>query len=116
MLQNLKNLGAIMQQAQQMQGRMAEIKNRIAELRVDGAAGGDMVRVVASGDMKIISVAIDPTLLQDGDAEMLEELVCSAVNQALQKAKEKSAEAMAEVAGGLNIPGLGDALSKMGLG
>ena len=75
-----------------------------------------MVRVEATGDMKIIGVTIEQTLLEAQDREMIEELVSSATNQALQKAKEAAAGMMSEVAGGMNIPGLEDAISKMGLG
>ena len=106
----------MMQQAQQIQGRMAEVKEKITELRVEGIAGGEMVKVVATGDMKIISLNIERSLIESQDGEMIEELVTAAVNQALQKAKEAAAAAMSEVAGGMNIPGLGDALSKFGPG
>lgn len=115
-LKNLGNIGNMMQQAQQMQGKMAEAKEKVAELRVEGIAGGEMVKVQATGDMKIISVHIEQTLIDGQDREMIEELVAAATNQALQKAKEEAAAAMGEVAGGMNIPGLGDALSKLGLG
>lgn len=116
MFDQLKNLGNIMAQAQQMQGRMAEAKEKIAELRVEGSAGGEMVKVEATGDMTITNITIDPSLMETQDREMIEELTAAATNQALLKAKEAAASAMSEVAGGLNIPGLGDALSKMGLG
>lgn len=116
MFDKLKNLGAMMQQAQQMQSRMAEAKEKLSELRVQGSAGGDMVRVDASGDMKILGVQIEDALMQGQDREMLEELVMAATNQALQKAKDAAAAAMSEVAGGMDIPGLGDALSKLGGG
>jgi nucleoid-associated protein EbfC len=116
MFEQLKNLGSMMQQAQQIQGRMAEVKEKITELRVEGIAGGEMVKVVATGDMKIISLNIERSLIESQDGEMIEELVTAAVNQALQKAKEAAAAAMSEVAGGMNIPGLGDALSKFGPG
>ena len=116
MFDQLKNLGSMMQQAKQMQSRMAEVKEKVAEMRVEGIAGGEMVRVEATGDLRIIGVHIDPSLLETGDREMLEELVSSATNQALQKAKEAAANAMQEVAGGMDIPGLRDAMSKFGLG
>lgn len=116
MFDQLKNLGSMMQQARQMQSRMAEVKEKVAEMRVEGIAGGEMVRVEATGDLRIIGVHIDPSLLATGDREMLEELVSSATNQALQKAKEAAASAMQEVAGGMDIPGLSDAMSKFGLG
>ena len=116
MFDQLKNLGNMMAQAQQMQSRMAEAKEKIAELRVVGSAGGEMVRVEATGDMKILAVHIEQTLLDAQDSEMLEELMAAATNQAIQKAKEAAAEAMADVAGGMDIPGLSEALGKMGLG
>ncbi|HAD58922.1 MAG TPA: YbaB/EbfC family nucleoid-associated protein [Planctomycetaceae bacterium] len=116
MFDQLKNLGNMMAQAQKMQSRMTEAKEKIAELRVEGSAGGEMVRVEATGDMKILGVHIEETLLDAQDSEMLEELITAATNQAIQKAKEAAAEAMSEVAGGMDIPGLSDALGKMGLG
>ncbi|MEQ9408577.1 MAG: YbaB/EbfC family nucleoid-associated protein [Fuerstiella sp.] len=115
MFDQLKNLGNMMAQAKQLQGRMAEAKEKVSTLRVEGIAGGEMVRVEATGDMKIVSVRIDPALMETQDREMMEELIAAATNQALQKAQEAAAEMMSEIAGGLNIPGLGDALSKMGL-
>lgn len=75
-----------------------------------------MVRVQASGDLKILGISIDPGLLQSPDAEFLEDLITAAVNQALQKAKEAAAQEMAEITGGLNIPGLQEAMSRFGLG
>ena len=116
MFDQLKNLGSIMQQAQQMQGKMAEVKEKIGEMRVEGIAGGEMVRVEASGDMKIVGIHIEQSLIETQDREMIEELVAAATNQALQKAKEAAASAMQDVAGGMNIPGRGDAMSKFGLG
>lgn len=116
MFDQLKNLGNMMQQAQQIQGRMKEAKEKVSELRVEGIAGGEMVRVEATGDMKIVAVHVEQSLLETQDRELLEELVAAATNQALQKAKDAAASAMSEVAGEMNIPGLGDALSKFGLG
>ena len=115
MFDQLKNLGNMMAQAQQLQGKMADAKEKIAEIRVEGIAGGEMVKVEASGDMRVISVSIEQSLIETQDREMVEELVAAATNQALQKAKEAAAAQMSEVAGGMDIPGLGDALSKMGL-
>ena len=115
MFDQLKNLGNLMQQAQQLQGRMQEAKAKVSELRVEGIAGGEMVKVEATGDMTIVAVHIEQSLVDTQDRELLEELVTAAANQALQKAKQAAADAMSEVAGGLNIPGLGDALSKFGI-
>ena len=116
MFDQLKNLGSMMQQAQQIQGRMKEVKEKVAELRVEGIAGGEMVKVEMTGDIQMVGIHIEPSLLETQDREMIEELVVAATNQALQKAKDAAASAMSEVAGGMDIPGLGDALSKFGIG
>ncbi len=116
MLKGLGNLASIMKNAQEMQSRMQEARQRLSELKIEGSAGGEMVKVTASGEMKILSVQIEPSLLETQDREMIEELVAAATNQALQKVREASAQAMTDIAGGMDIPGLGDALSKLGLG
>ncbi len=116
MFKGLGNLASLMKQAQEMQGRMGEMKESLADIRVQGSAGGGMVTIEASGQQSILGCRIDETLLEAGDREMLEDLLVGAVNQALEKAKEAAAQEMAKVTGDLNLPGLGDALSKMGLG
>lgn len=121
MFKGLGNLTGMMQQAREMQERMAGAKDRIAAVRVEGSAGGGMVTVQATGDLRILSVRLDPALLTSGDQqapdrEMIEDLITSAMNQALQKARDESAAEMARITGSLDVPGLQDALSKMGLG
>lgn len=121
MFKGLGNLTGMMQQAREMQERMAAARDRIGALRVEGSAGGGMVTVQATGDMRIQTVKLDPTLLaateqHPPDRELIEDLIASAVNQALQKAKDESAAEMARITGSLDVPGLQDALSKMGLG
>lgn len=116
MFKGLGNLTGMLQQAREMQERMAAAKDRIAALRLEGSAGGDMVRVQATGDLRIVSISFDPLLLAAPDREMLEDLTAAAVNQALQNARDAAAREMSEVAGGMNIPGLQDMLSKLGLG
>ncbi len=116
MFDQLKNLGNMMQQAQQVQGRMKEARDKVAELRVEGIAGGEMVKVEMTGDLKIVGMHIEPSLVETQDGEMIEELVMAATNKALQKGKDAASSAMSDVAGGMDIPGLGDALSKFGIG
>ena len=116
MFKGLGNLTGMLQQAREMQERVAAAKDRISELRVEGSAGGDMVKVEAAGDLRILNIRIERSLLETPDGEFLEDLLTAAVNQALQKAKEAAAQEMSEIAGGMNIPGLQDALSKLGLG
>ncbi|WP_198422201.1 YbaB/EbfC family nucleoid-associated protein [Gimesia chilikensis] len=112
MFKGLGNLAGMMKQFSEMQGRMQEMQDKLAKLKFEGAAGGGMVTVEANGQQKILGVTIDPTLMESGDKEMLEDLVTAATNTALDKAREGAAEEMAQITGGLNIPGLDEALSK----
>ena len=100
------NIGNIMKQAQAMQEQMAKIQDQAAAKQVDGTAGGGMVTVTANGAMEIVAVKIDPEVVKSGDAEMLQDLVLAATNDALRKAREMMAEEMKTVTGGLRIPGL----------
>ena len=99
-------LGNMMKQIQQMQAKMEAIQAELAETKVEGSAGGGMVKVVANGKHEIISVTIDPEVVDKDDVEMLQDLVVAAVNQVYQKAQELQSEKMAGLTGGLNIPGL----------
>lgn len=116
MLKGLGNIASLMKQAQEMQGRMGDMKEILGKLRVEGTAGGGMVTVVATGQQQIVDCTIEPSLIEEGDREMIEDLVVAAVNVALKKAADAAAEEMAKITGGLNIPGIGDALSQLGLG
>ena len=100
------NLGNIMKQAQAMQERLAKLQAEAATKTVKASAGGGMVTVVANGGMEVVSIRIDPEVLRSNDAEMLQDLVVAAVNEALRQAREMVAEEMKEVTGGLQIPGL----------
>lgn len=100
------NLGNIMKQAQAMQEQMAKIQEQAASKQVSGTAGGGMVTVTANGAMEIVGVKIDPEVVKSGDADMLQDLVAAAANDALRKAREMMAEEMKGLTGGLKIPGL----------
>ncbi|WP_437205177.1 YbaB/EbfC family nucleoid-associated protein [Planctomicrobium sp. SH664] len=114
MFQGLSNLAGLMKNAQQMQARAQELKQRLGEVQVSASVGGGMVRVEATGDQKITSIHVDPSLLDD--REMLEDLLLSGVNQALEQAREAAATEMSKLAEGLGIPGIEDALSRFGFG
>jgi nucleoid-associated protein EbfC len=94
------------QQAQQMQGKLAELQEELGRRTVTGAAGGGMVSVEADGKGTVKRVKIDPSLLSGGDIELLEDLVTVAIGDAQQKAAELGQEEMGRLAGGLGIPGL----------
>lgn len=96
----------MMQQAQQMQGKLAELQEELAKRSVTGAAGGGMVSVEADGKGTVRRVTIDPSLVAGGDVELLEDLLTVAIGDAQQKAAALGAEEMGRLAGGLGIPGL----------
>jgi DNA-binding YbaB/EbfC family protein len=113
MFKRIGNIFSLMKQAQEMQGRMGEIQEKLKHVRVEGTAGGGMVTVEANGQQKVLHVRIEDSLLQDGDKEMLEDLLVGAVNSALEKAREAAAEEMAKLTGDLDLPGLNEAIQKL---
>jgi DNA-binding YbaB/EbfC family protein len=105
-------LGSLMKQAQEITGRMQGLNEQMRQLRATRSAGGGMVEVEVNGLMEVLGCRIDESLMAQGDRELLEDLVVTAVNQATVKGKELHAEAMQEITGSLNVPGLEDTLGK----
>jgi DNA-binding YbaB/EbfC family protein len=101
------NIGKMMKQAQQMQQKMAEIQEELANKEVEGTSGGGMVTVKMNGQQEVLSVKIDPEVFGEGDQEMLEDLIVAAVNEARRAALDLAKEEMAKVTGGMQIPGMG---------
>jgi len=101
-----KGLGQMMKQAQKMQAQILKIQEEMAQRTVEASAGGGMVTVAANGKQEVLSIRIEPEVVDPQDLEMLQDLVVAAVNEALKKAQEIVAEEMAKVTGGLNLPGL----------
>jgi nucleoid-associated protein EbfC len=93
----------MMQQLQRLQQQMAEAQEKLTQETVTATAGGGAVKVIMTGDQKCQSVEIDPALLKDADAEMLQDLVLTAVNLALDKSRELQEQTMGPLAGGLPI-------------
>jgi hypothetical protein len=96
-----KGQGGMMAQLQRMQQQLAEAQEALAEETVTATAGGGAIKVTMTGDQKCREVVIDPALLEDADAEMLQDLVLSAVNLALDQSRELAAERLGPLAGGL---------------
>ncbi len=111
-LGNLANLGGMMQQAQQMGAKMKEMQESLKTKRVTGEAGGGMVAVEMSGAQEVVGVKIDPGLIERNEREMIEDLVAAATNDAATKAKSLYAEAMQDITGGLNLPGMEGMMEK----
>lgn len=100
------DIQSIMQQAQQMQAKMAEIQKQLANKTITGSAGGGMVNVTVNGRGEVLSIAIEDALLSSEEKEMLQDLIVAATNDGITKAQELGKEEMKQLTGGLNIPGL----------
>ena len=96
----------MMQQAQQMSGKLQEVQENLARLSVTGTAGGGLVTVEADGKGTVRRVSIDPSVVNPADVELLEDLVSVAVQEAQKKAQALAEEEMKKVAGGLGLGGL----------
>ncbi len=96
----------MLKQAQQMQARLAKVQDELASAKVEASAGGGAVRVVCTGHQQIEAVTIDPSAVDPDDVEMLQDLVLTAVNEALEKSQALANERLSAVTGGLKIPGM----------
>jgi nucleoid-associated protein EbfC len=100
------NMNNLMKQAQQMQAKLAMLQNELAEREVEASAGGGMVKVKVNGKQQLLSISIDKECVDPNDVSTLEELVFTAVNQAMKQSQEMVQQAMSKVTGGMNIPGM----------
>ena len=100
----MKNLGNLLKQAQEMQGRMAEMQEKLQSREVEGSAGAGMVRVTLSGKGELRRVKIDPTLFKPEEAEVVEDLLLAAHADAKAKVEAMLAEEMGKLTGGLPLP------------
>jgi DNA-binding YbaB/EbfC family protein len=113
MFKGLANLGAMLKQAQQFSGQMEKLSEEMKNRRATGTAGGGMVEVEVNGLLEVLHCRIEPQLMAQGDRELIEDLVVAAVNQAVNKAKQLHAAAVREMTGGLQVPGLQEAMEKL---
>jgi DNA-binding YbaB/EbfC family protein len=95
-----------MQQVKALQDKMVKMQEELAFKQIEASAGGGMVVAVMNGRQELLSIKIDPQVVEPNDVEMLEDLVVAAVNDALRKSQEMAAAEMGKIAGGLNVPGL----------
>ncbi|HYI67735.1 MAG TPA: YbaB/EbfC family nucleoid-associated protein [Candidatus Limnocylindrales bacterium] len=100
------NIGQIAKMAQQMQTQMAQAQQELAETTLEATAGGGAVRIVITGAQEVRSVEIDPSAVDADEVEMLQDLVMTAVNEAIARSKELERERMGKIAGGMGIPGM----------
>lgn len=116
MFKGLGQLASLMKNAQEIQGRMKDMQENLRRLKAEGTAGGGMVTVEVNGQQQVLSCRIEQSLFDGGDREMVEDLVVSAVNQALDKIKQAAADEMGKLTNGMDMSGLNETLSKLGLG
>ena len=102
----MSSIGKLMKQAARMQQQMEQIQSDLAKRTVEDTSGGGAVKVVAKCDGTVGSIKIDPQALNPSDAQLLEDMILTAVNQALSQAKEISNSEMSKVTAGMSLPGL----------
>ena len=100
----MKDWLGVMKQAKDLQDRMQRLQEEVAGLSIEGTAGGGLVKATLNGKSELKSIKIDPSLLKPEEAEILEDLIVAAINEARAKAETKLAEKMREVTGGLALP------------
>jgi len=101
----MKNqLGDLMQQAQKMQEKMQQAQQKLAEQEMTGESGAGLVKIVMTGKYEARKLAIDPSLIADNDQEMLEDLIVSAINDAVRKIESENKESMAGMTAGMPLP------------
>ena len=106
MMKGMPNMGNLLKQAQQFQAKMAKLQEELGERTVEASSGGGMITVVANGRQEILSVKIDPEVIDPDDREMLQDLIMAAMNDALSKARNMMQEEMGKLTHGLNLPNI----------
>ncbi len=112
MLKGLAGLGSLLKHAQQISGRMQGLNDELRSRRATGSAGGGLVEIEVNGLVEVLRCRIDDSLVKQGDRELLEDLVAAAINQAVARSKELHAEAIKSLTGGMELPGLDEAMGK----
>lgn len=105
-LGDLGKLGGVLKQAMEMKGRIDELKAGLEDERVEASVGGGLVSVTMNGNLRIVSLSIQPDIITRDDPQALEGLITAAVNLAIEKTQEMVQSKMKALTGGINIPGL----------
>ena len=105
-MKGIPNMGNLMKQAQQLQTKMTKLQDELGEKTVEATSGGGMVTVLANGRQEILSIKIDPEVIDPDDVEMLQDLIMAAVNDSLQRAKNMVSEEMGKLTKGINMPNI----------
>lgn len=102
----MKGMNEMVRQAQIMQRKLADMQEQLKTREVEAAAGGGMVKVKCNGGQELLAITIDPSVLESGDVEMLQDLVLAAVNEGMKQAKTMVEQEMSVITGGIKIPGM----------
>lgn len=113
MFKNLNGLAQLMRSASSMGEKVKEMRESLAAAEATGSAGGDLVQVEVSGLGEVKRLRIAPELMEKNDVELLEELIPAALNEALAKVRQMHMDKMREATGGIDLPGLNEALANM---
>ena len=105
-MKGMPNMGNLMKQAQQFQNRMAKLQQELEKKTIEATSGGGMVTVVVNGQQELVSIKIDPEVVDPEDIEMLQDLVLAAVNDGMARAKKMVNDEMGKLTGGLNLPNI----------
>jgi DNA-binding YbaB/EbfC family protein len=100
------NMNNLSRMAQQVQADMARVEQELRDLTVEGTAGGGVVKAVVTGKQELVSLSIDPGVVDPDDVDMLQDLIVAAVGDAMAQARKASEAKLARVTGGFSIPGL----------
>jgi len=101
---NMGNMAGMMKKMQKLQGEMGKMQEDLKKRTMEVSAGGGAIKVVINGDKQIQSLKIDPTAVDPEDIEMLEDLVVAAINEAIKKVDDMTAQEMGKLTGGMNLP------------
>ena len=101
-----KGMGGMLKQAQKLQSKIFKLQDELGDKTVETTVGGGMVKAVANGKQELLSIKIEPEVVDPDDVQMLEDLIVAAVNDALKKAQEMVTEEMTKLTGGFKIPGM----------
>lgn len=100
------NMNNLLKQAQKLQKQMQDMQGELEEKEFTATSGGGVVSAVANGKKEILSIKIKPEAVDKDDVEMLEDLILTAVNEAIKKAENETSEEMKKITGGMNMPGM----------
>ncbi|MDR0521006.1 MAG: YbaB/EbfC family nucleoid-associated protein [Planctomycetaceae bacterium] len=113
MIGKIFEIGSLMKRAGEFGSKFRDINEKLKEMRIEGSAGGGLVKICTNGLQEAVSCKIDPVLLQQPDAELLEELILTAVNDAAEKSREQQTETMKSLASDIDIGDLSSVIGKI---